>query len=60
MIRLERLPKPIKIARLCHYCASCGALIKKGDKMTMRMYGGSFPRPICVKCDGRFPEDNRR
>ena len=41
---------PIKSAREPHYCAECGALIKKGDKMTMRMGGGYGYRVLCLKC----------
>jgi hypothetical protein len=52
--RPDGLPKTIKIARQVHYCAKCGTLIKKGDKMTVRR-PDSFGL-VCLKCDGRYPE----
>lgn len=52
--RPDGLPKTIKIARQVHYCAKCGTLIKKGDKMTVRR-PDSFGL-ACLKCDGRYPE----
>jgi hypothetical protein len=52
--RPDGLPKAIKIARGPHYCAKCGGLIKKGDKMTVRS-PDSFGL-TCLKCDGRYPE----
>ena len=53
------LPKAVKIARHDHNCGKCGGLIKKGDKMTMRMYklqNQYSCLPTCLKCDGRYPE----
>jgi len=55
----EGLPKAVKIARHDHSCGKCGGVIKKGDKMTMRMYkcGNQYRcLPTCLKCDGRYPE----
>ena len=53
LLPLEGLPVVIRIAQQDHHCFKCGALIKKGDKMTMRMYkggGSSVISPTCLKC----------
>ena len=47
--------KRVKTARETHRCGKCGAVIKAGDKFTMRLDKdrGSFScYPVCLACSG--------
>lgn len=45
----------VKTAKSDHRCGSCGAVIKAGDKFTMRMgkyFGANRCYPVCLGCSG--------